>query len=100
MNGVSLARNLLVRFKSLLPSDLRTYYQPFIYGLVGGLSAVAFQVLTQIIFRRSCGFGLKPAVLVSHPLATERATRAYGCRNERLPRCGGSRADHLHLDRV
>ena len=43
MNGISLARKLLVRFKSLVPSDLRTYYQPFIYGLVGGLSAVAFR---------------------------------------------------------
>jgi chloride channel protein, CIC family len=51
MNGVSLARNLLVRFRSLLPSDLRTYYHPFIYGLIGGLSAVAFQVLAQVLFR-------------------------------------------------
>ena len=51
MNGISLARKLLVRFKSLVPSDLRTYYQPFIYGLVGGLSAVAFQVVSQSLFR-------------------------------------------------
>jgi H+/Cl- antiporter ClcA len=51
MNGVSLARNLLVRFKSLLPSDLRAYYQPFIYGLVGGLSAVAFQASAQALFQ-------------------------------------------------
>jgi hypothetical protein len=70
MNGVSLARNLLVRFKSLLPSDLRTYYQPFIYGLVGGLSAVAFQVLSQILFRwlwiepsRSLGMAFIPISL-------------------------------------
>lgn len=51
MNGISLAHKLLVRFKSLVPSDLRTYYQPFIYGLVGGLSAVAFQVVSQSLFR-------------------------------------------------
>jgi chloride channel protein, CIC family len=51
MNGISLARKLSVRFKSLVPSDLRTYYQPFIYGLVGGLSAVAFQVVSQSLFR-------------------------------------------------
>jgi CIC family chloride channel protein len=51
MNGVSLIRTILVRIKAALPSDLRTYYQPFIYGLVGGLSAIAFQVLTQALFR-------------------------------------------------
>jgi CIC family chloride channel protein len=51
MNGVSIIRAFLVRVKTALPSDLRTYYQPFIYGLVGGLSAVAFQVLSQILFR-------------------------------------------------
>jgi chloride channel protein, CIC family len=51
MNGVSLIRTFLVRVKTALPYDLRSYYQPFIYGLVGGLSAVAFQVLSQILFR-------------------------------------------------
>jgi CIC family chloride channel protein len=51
MNGVNLIRTFLVRLKAALPSDLRTYYQPFIYGLVGGASAVAFQLLTQILFR-------------------------------------------------
>jgi chloride channel protein, CIC family len=51
MNGVTLIRNFLIRCKAALPSDLRTYYQPFIYGLAGGLSAVAFQVCTQTIFR-------------------------------------------------
>jgi chloride channel protein, CIC family len=71
MNGVSLARNFLVRLRSLLPSDLRPYYQPFIYGLVGGLSAVAFQVLTQIVFRwlwigpsRALGLAFIPVSLV------------------------------------
>jgi hypothetical protein len=51
MNGVRLIRSFLVRVRSALPADLRTYYQPFIYGLVGGASAVAFQVLTQTLFR-------------------------------------------------
>jgi chloride channel protein, CIC family len=51
MNGVTLIRTILIRIKAALPSDLRTYYQPLIYGLVGGLSAVAFQVLTQMLFR-------------------------------------------------
>jgi len=51
MNGVSRIRAFLVRLRSALPSDLRTYFHPFIYGLVGGLSAVAFQVSTQALFR-------------------------------------------------
>jgi chloride channel protein, CIC family len=51
MDGVNLIRTLLVRFKSALPLDLRTYYHPFIYGLVGGLSAVAFQVGVQLLFQ-------------------------------------------------
>jgi chloride channel protein, CIC family len=51
MNGVSRIRSILVRAKTALPSDLRTYYQPVIYGLVGGLSAVAFQVLVQALFQ-------------------------------------------------
>jgi chloride channel protein, CIC family len=51
MNGVNLIRTILVRLKGVLPADLRTYYQPFIYGLVGGLSAVAFQGSAQVLFR-------------------------------------------------
>jgi CIC family chloride channel protein len=51
MNGVSRIRAFLVRLRSALPSDLRTYFHPFIYGLVGGLSAVAFQISTQALFR-------------------------------------------------
>jgi hypothetical protein len=51
MNGVSLIRGFRVHIRSALPADLRTYYQPFIYGPVGGASAVAFQVLIQTLFR-------------------------------------------------
>jgi len=51
MNGFSGIRNFLVRFRAALPSDLRTYYHPFIYGLVGGLSAVAFQASAQGLFQ-------------------------------------------------
>lgn len=54
MNGVSQVRNILVRVKIALPSDLRTYFQPVIYGLVGGLSAVAFQVWSKHFFN---GYG-------------------------------------------
>lgn len=71
MNGVNLTRTFLVRIKAALPSDLRTYYQPFIYGVVGGASAVAFQLLTQILFRwlwiepsKSLGFYFIPASFV------------------------------------
>ena len=70
MNGLSLIRTTLVRLKAALPSDLRTYYQPFIYGVVGGLSAVAFQALTQALFRwlwiepsRSIGLAFIPISL-------------------------------------
>jgi len=51
MNGVSRIRAFLVRLRSTLPSDLPTYFHLFIYGLVGGLSAVAFQISTQALFR-------------------------------------------------
>jgi chloride channel protein, CIC family len=51
MNGVSGIRVFLVRLRTALPSDLRTYYHPCIYGLVGGLSAVAFQASAQALFQ-------------------------------------------------
>src|SRR6201987_2902253 len=51
MNGVSRIRDLLGRLRAALPSDLRTYYHPFIYGLVGGLSAVSFQAPAQALFQ-------------------------------------------------
>jgi Voltage gated chloride channel len=70
MNGVSRIRAFLVRLRSILPSDLRTYFHPFIYGLVGGLSAVAFQISTQALFRwlwiepsRSLGLAFIPISL-------------------------------------
>ncbi len=51
MNGVQPDKNFPpFALKPRSPSDLRTYYQPFICGLVGGASAVAFQLLTQILF--------------------------------------------------
>jgi hypothetical protein len=40
--GIDL-RNLLAAYVRKLPIDLRTYLLPFIYGLLGGLAAVAFQ---------------------------------------------------------
>jgi chloride channel protein, CIC family len=43
-------RNLLADYVRELPIDLRTYILPFIYGLFGGLAAVAFQELARIIF--------------------------------------------------
>jgi chloride channel protein, CIC family len=51
MNGLSGIRDFLVRSRGALPSDLRTYYHPFIYGLVGGLSAVGFQASAQALFQ-------------------------------------------------
>jgi chloride channel protein, CIC family len=51
MNGVSGIRDFLNRLRGSLPSDLRSYYHPFIYGLVGGLSAVSFQVSAQALFQ-------------------------------------------------
>ena len=43
-------RNLLADYIRKLPIDLRTYILPSIYGLFGGLAAVAFQELVNIIF--------------------------------------------------
>ena len=43
-------RNLLADYVRKLPIDLRTYILPFIYGLFGGLAAVAFQKVVSIIF--------------------------------------------------
>jgi hypothetical protein len=43
-------RNLFADYIRKLPIDLRIYLLPFIYGLFGGLAAVAFQKWTSIIF--------------------------------------------------
>jgi CIC family chloride channel protein len=43
-------RNFLADYVRKLPIDLRTYVLPFIYGLFGGLAAVAFQKSASIIF--------------------------------------------------
>jgi CIC family chloride channel protein len=43
-------RNLFADYIRKLPIDLRTYLLPFIYGLFGGLAAVAFQKGVSIIF--------------------------------------------------
>jgi CIC family chloride channel protein len=43
-------RNLLADYIRKLPIDLRTYVLPFIYGLFGGLAAVAFQKSASTIF--------------------------------------------------
>jgi chloride channel protein, CIC family len=43
-------RNLLAGYVRKLPSNLRTYLLPFIYGLLGGLAAVAFQRAASILF--------------------------------------------------
>jgi hypothetical protein len=51
MDGVKLIRTLLVRSKTALPLDLRTYYHPFIYGPLGRLLAVAFQMGIQLLFQ-------------------------------------------------
>src|SRR5208337_2132900 len=47
--GIDL-RNLFADYIRKLPIDLRTYLLPFIYGLFGGLAAVAFQKGVRIIF--------------------------------------------------
>ena len=41
-------RNVLADYVRKLPIDLRAYILPFIYGLFGGLAAVAFQKLAGI----------------------------------------------------
>ena len=43
-------RNVLADYVRKLPIDLRTYILPLIYGLFGGLAAVAFQKLASILF--------------------------------------------------
>jgi len=47
--GIDL-RNLLVEYVRKVPVDLRTYLLPFIYGLFGGLAAVAFQKGVNVLF--------------------------------------------------
>ena len=49
IGGIDL-RNLLSVYVRKLPIDLRTYLLPFIYGLFGGLAAVAFQKSASTIF--------------------------------------------------
>ena len=41
---------MLADYVRKLPVDLRTYILPFVYGLFGGLAAVAFQKLVSILF--------------------------------------------------
>ncbi|HZC36235.1 MAG TPA: chloride channel protein, partial [Chthoniobacterales bacterium] len=43
-------RNLIADYVRKLPINLRTYVLPFIYGLFGGLAAVAFQKSVSTIF--------------------------------------------------
>ena len=43
-------RNVLADYVRKLPIDLRTYILPVIYGLFGGLAAVAFQKLAVVLF--------------------------------------------------
>jgi chloride channel protein, CIC family len=43
-------RNWLAAYVRKLPINLQTYLLPFIYGLLGGLAAVAFQRVATIIF--------------------------------------------------
>lgn len=43
-------RTVLADYVRKLPVDLRTYILPLIYGLFGGLAAVAFQKLASILF--------------------------------------------------
>ena len=49
-SGGSDLRNVLADYFRKLPIDLRTYILPFIYGLFGGLAAVAFQKSASILF--------------------------------------------------
>ena len=42
--------NLLADYVRKVPHELRTYLLPFIYGLFGGLAAVAFQKLAAFLF--------------------------------------------------
>ena len=43
-------RKPISRFVLKIPIDLRTYFFPFLYGLLGGLAAVAFQKAAATIF--------------------------------------------------
>jgi CIC family chloride channel protein len=49
LGGINL-RNLLTDYVRKVPADLRTILLPFLYGLFGGLAAVAFQKGASIIF--------------------------------------------------
>jgi chloride channel protein, CIC family len=49
LGGIDL-RNLLTDYVRRVPADLRTILLPFVYGLFGGLAAVAFQKGVSIIF--------------------------------------------------
>ena len=46
-------RTVIADYVRKLPVDLRTYILPFIYGLFGGLAAVAFQKLAGVLFSYS-----------------------------------------------
>ncbi|HEY0791513.1 MAG TPA: chloride channel protein [Chthoniobacterales bacterium] len=43
-------RGVFQRIRNLLPKDLRSYLLPVVYGLGGGLSAVAFQLSIQYLY--------------------------------------------------
>ena len=43
-------RNLLIDYVRKVPADFRTILLPFVYGLFGGLAAVAFQKVASIVF--------------------------------------------------
>jgi CIC family chloride channel protein len=49
LGGINL-RNLLTDYVRKVPADLRTILLPFVYGLFGGLAAVAFQKGASIMF--------------------------------------------------
>jgi CIC family chloride channel protein len=55
---------LLVEYVRKVPVDLRTYLLPFIYGLFGGLTAVAFQIGVNVIFST---FWQKPSQQMPKP---------------------------------
>lgn len=44
-------RLVFIRFRNALPAELRAYLLPVIYGLGGGLAAVAFQRGIQLVYR-------------------------------------------------
>ena len=49
LGGIDL-RNTLTDYVGRVPADLRTILLPFVYGLFGGLAAVAFQKAASIVF--------------------------------------------------